>query len=91
MGKPKRRGGVQTPEAKKKAGDRLREHHKVKKTKPDMCEDCQKLPPASHILIDGQRTWLCRICLCKEVGDYSASELERHTRTGYSSLGTARE
>jgi len=91
MGKSKRRrGGVHTPAAKKKAGDKLRAHHRAQKAKPKICQVCSELPPVGHLLVDGERVWMCRICYLQDDPEYQATEIERHTRTGKSSLGTAR-
>ena len=86
----RRRGGVQTAAAKKKASNRLKEHKKIRATKPLLCDVCRRETPVDHILIDGVRMWMCGVCFTASSPEYLASEMERQTRTGLSSLATAR-
>ena len=88
--KKKRKGGVQTAAAKRKASARLKEHKKIRQTKPILCEVCRLDSPIDHLLIDGVRVWMCGVCFTSDDPEYLASEIERATRTGGSSLSTAR-
>ena len=82
MAKKKRRGGVQTAAAKKKAGDKLRAHKKIRSSKPEKCQICERWEPIDHLLIEGERVWMCRLCFCQDSPEYLAEEKERQ-KCGY--------
>lgn len=84
--KPKRRGGCQTVEAKKKAGDAMRNHRKIRQSAPELCQVCGVKEPIDHVLVAGIRTWMCSICFNADSSQYLAEEMERHTYAGRSSL-----
>jgi hypothetical protein len=88
--KPKRRGGCQTVEAKRKAGDAMRNHRKIRQSAPELCQVCGVKIPIDHVLVDGVRTWMCSRCFNMDSPLYLSEELERHTYAGVSNLGCVR-